>query len=283
MPLGAVRVLDSAMGSELERRGTDCSPPLWSARALVGNPDLVRQIHRENVEAGAGILTANTFRAGPRAVAKAGSLVSCRELSAIAVRLAREAAGGADVAIAGSIAPVEDCYRPDPVPADEELAVEHREMARALAEAGADLLLIETMNTVRELAAACRAAAATELPVLASVVTDGRGFLLSGEPIEEAAETARRCGVAAFGVNCIPPAAVAAELSRLSGLGIPLIAYANTLSTGEDSETYASFSEEWARRGAQIVGGCCGTRAEHVASMKRKLEPLQTDFVGDRL
>ena len=126
-------LLDGAMGTELQRRGADTRLPLWSARALVEAPDLVAEIHREEVEAGADVLTANTFRTHRRTLAKGGLAERSRELSALAVRLAREAApAGRPVFVAGSIAPLEDCYRPDLVPEDAVLEREHSEQADSL-------------------------------------------------------------------------------------------------------------------------------------------------------
>ncbi|MCC6642745.1 MAG: homocysteine S-methyltransferase family protein, partial [Deltaproteobacteria bacterium] len=85
-------ILDGALGTELERRGVPSALPLWSAHALLERPDLVRAIHAEYVAAGAEILTANTFRTQERTLARAGFGARAAELTALAVRLAREAA-----------------------------------------------------------------------------------------------------------------------------------------------------------------------------------------------
>jgi S-methylmethionine-dependent homocysteine/selenocysteine methylase len=93
------------------------------------------------------------------------------------VQLAHQAAAlpGRDIFVAGSLSPLEDCYRPDLVPDDAALAREHGAQARFLAEAGVDLILAETHNTIREAVAAVRAAKATGVPVFVSLVTDGKG------------------------------------------------------------------------------------------------------------
>src|SRR2546422_789817 len=185
---GPAILLNAATGTELQRRGADTRLPLWSARALVESPELVSAIHKDEVAAGAEVLTANTFRTHRRTLEKAGLGGRSRELTALAVRLAREAAEGAgrEVFVAGSLSPLEDCYRPDLVPEDEALEREHRDQAESLAAAGVDAILVETHNTVRELVAAARAARATGLPFVASMVTDGTGRLLSGEIIGDA-------------------------------------------------------------------------------------------------
>src|SRR5215472_3037340 len=194
------------MGTELQRRETDTALPLWSARPLVEDPELVWTIHGDEVAAGADILTANTFRTHARSLARGGAGERAEELSALAVRLAHQAAAtpGREMFVAGSLSPLEDCYRPDLVPGDAALAREHGTQARFLADAGVDLLLAETHNTVREAVAAGRAARDTGLPFIVSMVTDGAGRLLSGEPLAAAAEALLPLEPSALGVNCVP-------------------------------------------------------------------------------
>jgi methionine synthase I (cobalamin-dependent) len=270
------------MGTELQRRGADTRLPLWSARALVDAPDVVREIHREEVEAGAEILTANTFRTHRRTLAKAGLAQRSAELSTRAIRLAREAAGslGRSVFVAGSIAPLEDCYRPDLVPDDAALEREHGEQAESLAAAGADLLLLETHNTIRELVAAARAAKATGLPFVASMVTDGHGRLLSGETIDDAVRALAPLEPDAIGINCVPARKLAGDLVKLAAAapGVPLAAYGNLGLPADDRgwafteelspEEYAEIPKDWLAYGVRLVGGCCGTTPAYTAAVR---------------
>jgi S-methylmethionine-dependent homocysteine/selenocysteine methylase len=262
------------MGSELERRGIR-AVTLWSARALLEAPNAVLKIHRENVAAGAEILTSNTFRTSRVTLAKAGIGELAEELTKLAVDMARKAANEAlhTVWIAGSIAPLHDCYRPDLVADDKTLAEEHARHAANLAEFGADLLLVETMNSVKELLAATRAAVATGLPTVASVVTGGWGRLLSGEMLAEAGQAVAPLGPAAIGVNCVSSARIGEEIARLHTAvnPMPLAVYGNTLSDGDSPEAYAGRAAGWVASGAQIVGGCCGTGAAHIAALKKAL------------
>ncbi|HMM33315.1 MAG TPA: homocysteine S-methyltransferase family protein [Thermoanaerobaculia bacterium] len=270
-------LLDAALGTELARRGAPSAPPLWSARAVLERPDLVLAVHRENVAAGADVLTAGTFRTQPALLGAAA-----REATRRAVALAREAAAERPgVLVAGSLAPVADCWRPDLVPPDGELARLHALHAGALAEAGADLLLLETFGTAREWLAAARAAATTGLAVVACATTREDGALLSGEPLEEAARAllALPSPPAALGVNCVPARRLAASLVCLAAAapGVPLAAYANTgLPIDEAAgafaepispEEYATVAERWLSLGARLVGGCCGTGAGHVEAL----------------
>lgn len=265
-------LLDGATGTELLRRGYRTELPLWSAGALLAAPHLVRAIHADYVAAGAEVITTNTFRTNVRALERAGLRGRSRALTRVAVELAR-AVGPAFVA--GSIAPVEDCYRPDLAPTDAELHVEHAELARHLAEAGCDVLLIETMNSIREARIALAAAAPTGLPRLVSFVCSPAGRLLSGEDPVDAARAATAGGAIAVLVNCTPLPAIPAILDRMhSGTELPLGAYANV--GAEDSEVgwrlteeveprpYAEAARTWIEHGARLIGGCCGTRPDHI-------------------
>jgi len=294
---GRPLLLDAAMGTELARRGADTSPPLWSARALLRAPEIVAAIHAGNVAAGADVLTANSFRLHARNLERepagflfdGGTERSVRELVRRAVSLAREAArtAGASVRVAGSLAPLEDCYRPDLVPDEDALAREHREMAGALAGAGCDLILVETMNAVRELLAATKAALATGLPVVASMVTDGEGRLLSGESLGEAARALLSLSPApaAIGVNCVPARAIGGDLARLRAMApaFPLCVYANTGRALDEAaglftdpvtpEEYARLAGGWLAGGRiALLGSCCGTTAAHTAALRVLLD-----------
>jgi S-methylmethionine-dependent homocysteine/selenocysteine methylase len=288
---GRPLLLDSAMGTELQRRGADTRPPLWSARALIEDPELVSAIHRDDVAAGADVLTANTFRTHRRTLEKAGLGSRSRELTAIAVRLARSAAeeSGREVLVAGSLSPLEDCYRPDLVPGDEALAREHREQAESLAAAGVDLLLLETHNTIRELAAAALAASETGLPFIASMVSDGSGRLLSGESIGTAVHAVAPFEPDALSINCVPTRRLESDLADLAVVapGVPLAAYGNLGLPADDlgwsfteelsPVAYAEIARGWLQCGVRLVGGCCGTTSAHTKVIRGLLASLGRD------
>jgi S-methylmethionine-dependent homocysteine/selenocysteine methylase len=286
-------VLDGAMGSELERRGVNTALPLWSAAALDDAPEVVERIHNEYLAAGAQVITANTFRTNVRALAKASIAHRARELTHRAVALARRAAQAyppsASALVAGSIAPVEDCYAPALVPSDDELLAEHTILANHLAEAGVDLLLVETQNTIREAVAALRAARATGKPVWVSFTLNAENHLLSGEPLSEAVRTVLPWQPQAVLVNCIPVAQVASVVKQLRALvpaHVAIGAYANagridengqwTMEGGVPPDDYAKAACEWRALGATIIGGCCGTTPAHIAALVRQLSGGQS-------
>jgi homocysteine S-methyltransferase len=267
-------VLDGATGTELTRRGVPTPLPLWSGGALESHPDVVEQIHRDYVQAGADIVVANTFRTNVRTLRGAGRLEEGPNLNRVAVELARRAAAGR-AWVAASVAPLEDCYYPERVPDEAVLRAEHGRMAAWLKAARPDLIWIETMNTIREARAAAEAAADTALPFVVSFVTREGGDLLSGESLEEAVAAVDAFAPLAIGLNCIPPKGVSANLPRLRrATQRPLAAYAHignpdpingwSFSQTIAPSVYAECAREWLDLGASIIGGCCGTTPEHI-------------------
>lgn len=281
------------MGSDLDRRGLPTTLPLWSAIGLLERPDLVQQIHLENLQAGADIITTNTFRSTARTLRAAGlDPARAPELDALAVRLAkaaRDEAGRPDALIAGSMAPLEDCYLPVfEVPADMAMA-EHRAQARNLAAAGVELLMVETMPTSAEAAIALQAALETGLPatigfVCAPLTANGASVrLLSGETLEQAVRQVEPLGPAAILVNCAAPDVIDAALRELTTLtSLPVGGYANIGHVDDDvgwspgggmaGETYAAHARLWVALGARIVGGCCGAHPVHTAALRHLID-----------
>jgi S-methylmethionine-dependent homocysteine/selenocysteine methylase len=285
MQIKGLTILDGAMGTELQRRGVMTYLPEWSARALLTAPDVVRTIHEEYICAGADVITTNTFRTTTRALSKVGIGERARELSHLAVQLARGArrnvGNGRPIRIAGSIAPLEDCYSPEIVPNEEAARLEHERLAAWLVESEVDLILIETMNTISEARAALKAVKDTsDLEIWVSFACQLDGKILSGESIREAAEALLPLGPSALLVNCTDSNSSTQALAKfLKHSTVPVGAYAN-MGRAESSlgweftdelspERYAECAEAWVRMGAHIIGGCCGTTPSHIRALRR--------------
>jgi len=293
---GTPLVLDAAMGSDLDRRGLATTLPLWSAVGLLERPDLVRQIHLENLLAGADIITTDTFRTTARTLRHAGiDPARAAELDRLAVRLAAEAraeAGRPGAWIAGSIAPLEDCYLPTFETSPEVALAEHRAQADNLAAAGVDLIMVETMPTAVEAEIALRAAVETGWPATVGFVCampdEGEAVrLLSGETLQDALTRVSPLAPVAIFVNCAAPLVITAALRELRELTtLPIGAYANVGHVDDErgwspdggitGEQYAEHAAEWIALGAQVVGGCCGTHPEHTAALRRSTDSLPT-------
>jgi S-methylmethionine-dependent homocysteine/selenocysteine methylase len=285
---GDVVILDGAIGTELLRREVT-----WADHQLQRRPDVVRDIHASYIAAGADVISTNTFQLSRRGIARhfkdeehmrhigaADVHTRWAELIAAGVRLAQdaraEAGGQASVAIAGAMTTLEWCFRPDLAPVIDVAEAEYRELAEVFVAAGCDLLLIETVNSIREAVAAARAARAVGVPFWLGFVPTERGDLFSGETLAQACQALEPLEPDAILVNCAPPSDTAAGLRKLVGLTRHAGIYPHIgrfdppewLFTDEyPPARYAELAAGWIGAGAHIVGGCCGTTPEHIAAL----------------
>lgn len=265
-------LLDGPLGTELLARGVATPLPGWSAHALDTAPDVVAAIHRDYARAGARVHTANTFRTQPRRFPD-----RWRDLTRRAVAIARQALEGSGCLLAGSMAPLEDCYSPALSPA--EPRPEHRLVARALAEEQVDLLLVETFPHIGEALIAVEEAVATGLPTWLSLTAGPDADLLTPGQVRQGARRAVSLGVEAVLVNCIPTPRVLEYLAGLKDLGVRFGAYANAgraargmgfAATPLDVQAHVDAAGSWIEAGARLVGGCCGTGVAHIAALKQR-------------
>lgn len=294
-----VTILDGGMGGELVRRSGKEGTPLWSAQALVDDPDEVIRTHLDSIAAGARMIITNSYSTVPSYL-KAGQLESrYRELTELAGALARRAAdeSGADVTVAGSLPPLSESYRPDLVPPDAESRPIYATMARAL-EPNIDLFICETMSSAREgrnaATEAKRAAATRRLPVYISWTLDekpGRG-LRSGESIAVAFGAVAHLDLDGFLFNCTPPEAIEAGLVTLNTLTDKVIGgYPNRYEVPEgwtlgqdmaeraESLTTRLFADGAIRAfelGATIYGGCCSVGPDDIAALSKAVAGAAT-------
>jgi len=284
-------ILDGAMGTELQRRGIDTGLPLWSARSLRTHPEVVLAIHREYIAAGSDIITTNTFRTTRRTFRRARLPDESGLLTERAVDIARQARAtfpDRHILLAGSMAPLEDCYRPDLVPPHNELEEEHGELANRLARAGVDFILLETMGTLREATAACAAACATGKEVVVSFLCNAKGDLYGGEPLEEAVDAILPSGPAAVSLNCSSVRHLPSAVERLARTtSLPFGVYGNVGLPDQErgweftrdvpAEEYAMHAVRWYASGASLIGGCCGTTPAYISALVRALRETDTE------
>jgi S-methylmethionine-dependent homocysteine/selenocysteine methylase len=273
-----LEILDGAVGTELWGRGVSTAGPLWSGNAIVNAPAVLAAVHRDYAAAGATVHTAATFRTKRRS---AGA--DWEDLTRRAVEIAREAVPEGH-RIAGSLAPLEDCYRPDRAPTDRNLLLrEHGELAAALAGAGVDLLLAETFAAPDEALAATEACVATGIETWVALTAGPEGDLLTPEKLAEAARRCVGAGASAVLVNCVPASKTLPYVEALSGAGVRFGAYANAGAksegigwlpgpkVGAGAARYADLARTWLAAGATILGGCCGTGPAHIEAVARMI------------
>ena len=272
-------LLDGPVGTELSVRGVDIPAPAWSANALDTAPSVVSDIHRDYAAAGAVVHTATTFRTRPETVGE-----RWEDLARLAVRLAREAVVE-EQWIAGSVAPVKDCYRPDLSPGPRQARRSHKLVCDFLAEAGVDLLLCETFCSAREAQVAVECALDTGLRTWAAFTPGPDGSLMTTAEMAAAGEEAAGAGALAVLVNCVAASRALPYVEALvravaSRHRVRVGVYANAGGMGEGlgwgagpegAIAHAALARQWVESGASIVGGCCGTGPGHIAELRRAL------------
>ena len=288
-----VTLLDGAMGTELKARGAavpDYRSSIWSAMALLRDPDLVRQIHLDYIRAGADVIIANNYAVVPKLLARESMMDRFDGLTRTACRLAesaRDNGGRSGVRVAGSLPPLDTTYRADLVGSEEELFETYLRIARILADE-VDLAIAETLSTVREGVAAARAAAQVGLPIWVSWnLRVDAPVLRGGETLTDAAAALAHLPVEGLMVNCVPTGLVRPALEELRATtDRPLGAYANSCESAPSQEAldactvtpispddYAAASESWVAAGATFIGGCCDTGPGYIAALARRWRP----------
>ena len=292
-------ILDGANGTELERLGAPMDQELWCARALADSPDVVRRVHRRYIDAGADVITTNSFSATREAMQRCGLAAHFEDWNRRSVRMAREArdrsARAESVAVAGSLGTYGRFAALD----RETLHGHFRAQAEILVEEGVDLLMLETLgSSVRTIRATLSAAADLGVPVwvsLSCVRDRDTGAVLFGiEESREAADAAVTYG---------PLAEAAGEIMSLGGSALlmmhsvrdvtedavkvlrgawsgPVGAYPNagywskpnwTFVDQVTPDEYLADARRWVEAGASIVGGCCGVGVEHIRALAEGL------------
>ena len=280
-------ILDGGMGQELIRRAGITPTRLWSAAVMIDQPDLVAQLHCEFIEAGAEVITLNSYSATPTRLNRENRSDLFAPLQAAAISAAQEAIERSRrcVRIAGCLPPLPGSYIPECRLAFETAQAEYRQIVDAQID-GVDLFICETVSSVEEAQIATRCAVESGKEVWTALTVDEQNgeILRSGEPLEEAAQVAVEEGASAILINCSPPEAVHASLQRIAGLNVRLGAYANgfttiapILETGTvaklearrnlDPQTYCEFAQSWADDGATILGGCCEIGPAHIKAL----------------
>jgi methionine synthase / methylenetetrahydrofolate reductase(NADPH) len=267
-------VADGAMGTQIYERGV-----LFSVnyeQLNVSRPELVLGIHESYVRAGAQVLETNTFGANSIRLARHGLSGRVVELNAAAVKLAREAAG-AKAYVVGAVGPTGLVMHGFTGEERARIKAAFQEQIAALAANGVDAILLETMHHPDEVAIAVEAAHAElggKLPLLAQLSLNERLEMGDGTPVAVIGARLKELGVNGLGVNCAEgPQLVFAAAERLISLELPLIVMPNAglphkvddrLIYVSTPEYFGVFAKRFFKLGVNMVGGCCGTTAEHI-------------------
>ena len=280
-----IAILDGGMGTILFDRGLQHgdSPELWN----VENPDTIRAVHREYIEAGSQIILTNTFGCNRHRLElhKFADRVTEFNQAAAALAIAEAEAADKPVVVAGDIGPTGSILLPYGTMEMDEAIDVFEEQTRALIESGVDVLWIETMSDLGEVEAAIKAARNVDpdFPIVATMTFDTHGHTMMGVSPEKALETIQEFGVIAVGGNCgNGTEEVESTIEKMSALNpsLPLVAKSNAgiphLENGvpvydATPEIMAEYAITVRDFGARIIGGCCGSTPAHVKKMVEAL------------
>ena len=291
-------LLDGGTGRELQRMGAPFRQPEWSALALMESPSAVQEVHHRYLSAGADVVTANSYAVTPFHIGAERFAAEGRMLADRAGRIGRAAImayGGGR--LAGSLPPVLGSYRPDLFSESAASPILDR-LIEGLAP-HVDVWLGETLSSIPEarLIAGRLAGRTTPLWLSFTLMDDAleyRGRLRSGDAVSEAANAALELGAEALLFNCSQPEVMAEAVSEaraaLGAADLQIGVYANAFppqskdavaNDGLDPirddltpQTYLQFASQWTKRGASIVGGCCGVGPEHIEALAKARSTL---------
>ncbi len=272
-------LFDGAMGTTLYERGVFLHRPFEELN--VTRPAAVLNVHRAYREAGAHVLETNTFAANRFRLAAHGLQERVAELNRAAARLAREGAAG-EAWVAGSIGPLGVRIEPFGAIARREARDAFREQAEALLEEGVDMLLLETFGHLPELLEATAALRKlTTLPLAACVTVRTGGRTVEGVAAAEAARRLEEAGADVIGANCADALALVDALEQMRAVvRVPLLGQPNagaprTVAGRSIYMASPDYLAAWGRRalraGVRLLGGCCGTTPEHIATLRRSV------------
>ena len=276
-----ILILDGATGSNLRLAGLPVG--VCGEQWILEHPEPLVELQRGYAEAGSDIVYAPTFMANRLNLESYGLQDRVAEMNAALVALSKRAVAGKAL-VAGDITTTGKPLEPIGPLSYHALLEIYQEQIAAIAEAGADLLVAETMLTIEETACAVEAAkAACDLPVMCSLTVEADGHLLFGGSIVEAVETLQAAGAAAVGLNCsVGPDQLEAVVAAMKAVatvpvickpnaGMPTIDDKGMAHYSMDDDYYVQCMQRLVERGAAIVGGCCGTTPEYIRKLSRAL------------
>lgn len=272
-------LLDGAMGSLLLQRGIKSEGELWTSLANLKNPDLVFEIHKSYIEAGADIITTNTFRTNPVA-ASSQSKIKFEQLVKSSIQLAKEATKGLNVLIAGSNAPAEDCYQVERRVTIKELMRNHKRHIDELMKNGCDFVLNETQSHFDEIKIICDYCYSKNVPFVISLLVNYKLTLLSGENALEVIKYLSDKNPLCIGFNCITPK-VFNRVFIKSNFDFNWGFYLNLgggnyheqkIITSISPNDYAKIVNNYLIKRPSFIGGCCGSNPNHIKKLRQVLD-----------
>jgi homocysteine S-methyltransferase len=273
---GRPLILDGALGSLLQMRGVFTNNRLWSANAILNNPEEILNIHSQYIASGADIITTNTFRTNPHMVNLSSSGCNSKELVKKAVAITKCATGNSDTVIAGSNPPAEDCYQDARTISLRELQQNHAEHISSLYENCVDIIWNETFSHYDEIKLVCEFCSSENIPYTMNLFIDNNFKILSGENAEEVIKLAADYKPIAIGINCVS-LNIFRQFFHKDLFSLPFGFYLNCGGEGYDDveitscvtpSEYNKFINQYLEYDPVYIGTCCGSTPEHTKYLK---------------
>jgi S-methylmethionine-dependent homocysteine/selenocysteine methylase len=295
-------LLDGGVGQEIYKRAGKPHSPMWSAKVMMDNPEIVKDVHKDFIKAGTSIITINSYTCTPTRLKRDSQIELFEKLQQQAfdtASSARDELGltADDVSIAGCLPPLIGSYTVDERTFSE-LKSEYEQIVDIQAP-NVDLFLIETISNIKEAKAAVEAALPGGKPVWLSLTLsdDNPKQLRSGETIDEALNSLKEYPLGALLFNCSYPEIIDQGLLSLQHLDMHFGGYGNAftsinalkpggtvdlLSAREDMDEkrYASHVMDWVQKGAEVVGGCCEVGPSYIDYIHKQLQSENYNVVS---
>jgi len=283
-------IMDGAMGTELMRRGIKLPLPLWSSMANIRQYKHVKEIHKEYIESGSNVITTNTFRSTPRTFTKAGySDVNALKLSKqsfnMAVKAANTARKDKNILIAGSIAPLEDCYIPNEFPGKLIGKNEFQFITDMVSNSGVDIILFETMGNYDEIKTALQVSENIKMEKWLSIILKDKNHLLDNTNIEKVIGLASELKIDMLLINCTSTKIITDALPSFlkfwkgkwgtypnAGKSMPTKDGVFTKIVSDHH--FTKEIRHYISLGASLVGSCCGSTPDTVRKISNIINSL---------
>lgn len=275
-------ILDGAMGSLLQEKGVENHPILWTALANIYKQDIVKNIHNDYIDAGADIITTNTFRTNPHTINKSKIDISISEFVKKTVSLAIDSRAEKNIIIAGSNAPAEDCYQKERTISFNELEYNHKTHIDLLWENSVDIIWNETQSHSDEIEIICKHCSNNKIPFVINIFFDNESRILSGEYLHEIIDYISSFEPVAIGFNCIKPQTFFHYIEKYK-LPLRWGFYFNCgigdysdekISCGISPAAYIEYIKPLMTLNPLYVGSCCGSSPAHTKAIKEYINAL---------
>ncbi len=296
MPIRQITLLDGGVGQEINRRASHIkSHPQWSVKVMHDEPEVVVQVHKDFIDAGAKVITLNNYTATPSRMTRYGMMDRYEQTHQLAVQCANEALRAtniarSDVNIAGCLPPLTASYVTEVTLPYAQAYEEYCSLIEQQ-KPFVDVFLVETMSNLSELTAALDALQHHQQKAYVGLTLkdDASVTLRSGQPLADALALLRERAAEAVMINCCYPEAVDLAMDALSQSSLRFGAYANGFKSVEPLKPgttvdqleqraeltparYADHAMTWVAQGATIIGGCCEISPKHIAEIHTRLE-----------